>query len=124
MSEMLDQLGKPRGGPLLLSRYAESLFWLARYMERVENLARILEITDTFVRHGADQSGWLSVVQINSDEQRFLEQHKTVSAENVLRFYLTNRENPTSISTSLLSPVPRFSSPASPEDSPAYCMNA
>ena len=28
-----------RGGPLLLSRYAECLFWLARYMERVENLA-------------------------------------------------------------------------------------
>ena len=101
MSEMLDQPGKPRGGPLLLSRYAESLFWLARYMERVENLARILEITDTFVRHGADQSGWLSVVQINSDEERFLEQHKTVSAEAVLRFYLTDRENPTSIATSL-----------------------
>lgn len=90
-----------RGGLMLLSRYAESLFWLARYMERVENLARILEITETFVRHGADQSGWRSVVQINADEERFLEMHGTATAETVLRFYLTDRENPTSIATSL-----------------------
>ena len=90
-----------RGGLLLLSRYAECLFWLARYMERVENLARILEVTETFVRHGADQSGWRSVVQINADEERFLEKYGTATAETVLRFYLTDRENPTSISASL-----------------------
>ncbi len=59
-------------------------------MERVENLARILEVTETFVRHGADQSGWLSIVQINADEKRFLEKHDTVTAENVLRFICPN----------------------------------
>lgn len=90
-----------RGGPMLLSRYAECLFWLARYMERVENLARILEVTETFVRHGADQSGWRSVVQINADEERFLKTHNTATAETVLHFYLTDRENPTSIAGSL-----------------------
>jgi uncharacterized alpha-E superfamily protein len=91
----------PRGGPLLLSRYAECLFWLARYMERVENLARILEVTETFVRHGADQSGWVSVVQINSDSERFYEKYPEATAETVLRFYLTDRDNPTSLTTSL-----------------------
>ena len=89
------------GSPMLLSRYAESLFWLARYMERVENLARILDITETFVRHGTDQSGWLSVVQINSDEERFLSMHGSANAQTVLRFYLTDKENPTSIAASL-----------------------
>jgi uncharacterized alpha-E superfamily protein len=88
-------------GPLLLSRYAECLFWLARYMERVENLARILDVTETFVRHGVDQSGWLSIVQINADEQRFLEKHGRANAETVLRFYLTDRENPSSIAACL-----------------------
>lgn len=97
---MIDD-GLSLGGPMLLSRYAESLFWLARYMERVENLARILEITDTFVRHGADQSGWLSVLQINSDEERFRAKHDTPTAETVLRFYVTDRENPTSIAATL-----------------------
>ncbi|HEX3347182.1 MAG TPA: alpha-E domain-containing protein [Acetobacteraceae bacterium] len=89
------------GGPLLLSRYAECLFWLARYMERIENLARILDVTDTFVRHGVDASGWRSVVQINADEQRFFERYPRATAETVLRFYLTDRENPTSIVTSI-----------------------
>ena len=85
----------------LLSRYAEALFWLARYMERIENLARVLDVTDTFVRHGADQSGWRSVVQINADEERFLKHYGEANAENVARFYLVDRENPTSILSSL-----------------------
>jgi len=97
MSETLNH----RGSGLLLSRYAECLFWLARYMERVENLARILDVTDTFVRHGADQSGWRSVVQINADEERFFATHDAATAETVLDFYITDKENPTSIAASL-----------------------
>jgi uncharacterized alpha-E superfamily protein len=87
--------------PLLLSRYAQALFWLARYIERIENLARILDVTDTFVRHGADQSGWKSVIQINADEARFTERYGEANAENVAQFYLVDRENPTSIQSSL-----------------------
>ena len=87
--------------PILLSRYAEALFWLGRYMERIENLARILDVTDTFVRHGVDQSGWRSVVQINADEARFAKLYGTANAENVAQFYLVDRENPTSMLSSL-----------------------
>lgn len=80
----------------LLARLAENLFWLARYMERVENLARILDVTETFAR---DRSGrnWLSVVQINADDKLFFKQHPVASAEAVLEFYLLDAENPTSI---------------------------
>jgi uncharacterized alpha-E superfamily protein len=87
--------------PALLSRYAENLFWLGRHMERVENLARVLDVTDTFVRHGADQSGWESVVRINADEAQFFEQHRAANAETVLHFYLIDRENPNSIVSSM-----------------------
>jgi uncharacterized alpha-E superfamily protein len=87
--------------PALLSRYAENLFWLGRYMERVENLARILDVTDTFVRHGADQSGWESVVRINADEAPFFKLHRAATAETVLHFYLVDRENPNSIMSSI-----------------------
>jgi uncharacterized alpha-E superfamily protein len=83
--------------PLLLSRYAESLLWLARYMERVENLARILDVTDAFVRHGADQSGWESVVRINADDERFFERHAAANANTVPYFYTLDKENPNSI---------------------------
>ena len=86
----------------LLSRYAENLFWLARYMERVENLARVIDVTDTFARHGADQSGWESVVRINADDESFFKKHRAANAETVLDFYLTDRENPNSIVSCIL----------------------
>ena len=89
--------------PLLLSRYAEALFWFARYMERVENMARVLDVTDTFVRHGADQSGWESVVRINADEENFYKRYDTPNAQTVPQYYLLDRENTNSIASCLFS---------------------
>jgi uncharacterized alpha-E superfamily protein len=66
-------------------------------MERVENLARILDVTDAFVRHGADQSGWESVVRINADDERFFERHAAANANTVPYFYTLDKENPNSI---------------------------
>ncbi|NHN87643.1 alpha-E domain-containing protein [Acetobacter conturbans] len=80
----------------LLSRYAECATWLARYMERIENLARIIDITETFVRSGA-ADGWQAIIQINADEDRFFKAHAKATAERVIAFYVIDRENPTSI---------------------------
>ena len=33
---------------VLLARFADCIFWLARYVERAENLARILDVNETF----------------------------------------------------------------------------
>lgn len=85
----------------LLARAAESVFWLARYMERVENLARILDVTETFSRDRGGRN-WLSVVQINADDRSFFDKHTTATAANVLDFYLLDTDNPTSIQVSIL----------------------
>ena len=42
----------------LLTRDAEGLFWMARYMERVENLARLIDITQTFESPGFEAEAW------------------------------------------------------------------
>ena len=42
-------------GDVLLARYADCIFWLARYVERAENLARILDVNETFSRDSYDQ---------------------------------------------------------------------
>ncbi|MBB2157651.1 alpha-E domain-containing protein [Gluconacetobacter diazotrophicus] len=92
----------PPGGvamPNLLSRYAECTIWLARYMERIENLARLIDVTETFVRTRSTATGWLSIVQINADEERFFARHDTASEQNVVDFYVTDRENPNSIAS-------------------------
>ena len=60
----------------LLSRYAECIFWLARYVERAENLARILDVNETFSRDSRGNQNWRSIVQLNADEKRFFETHE------------------------------------------------
>ncbi|HYD31554.1 MAG TPA: alpha-E domain-containing protein [Azospirillaceae bacterium] len=80
----------------LLARYAESIFWMARYMERAENLARILDV-ETFDRDEDGAKNWLPVVRMNADEERFFTKHQETSAETVLHFYILDADNPTSI---------------------------
>ena len=82
---------------VLLARYADCIFWLARYVERAENLARILDVNETFSRDNRGGQNWRSIVQLNSDEDRFFSGHDTASAHSVVTFYVIDAENPTSI---------------------------
>ncbi|TDH58210.1 hypothetical protein E2C06_33795 [Dankookia rubra] len=67
------------------------MFWLARYVERAENLARILDVDATFARNQRGDQDWLPVLQLNADETRFAEAHDAPTAESVLHFYLLIR---------------------------------
>ena len=85
----------------LLIRHAEALFWLARYVERAENLARILDVNATFARDGRGDQDWLPVLQLNADEERFAETHPAPTPEAVLGFYVTDQDNPSSIASAV-----------------------
>jgi uncharacterized alpha-E superfamily protein len=82
---------------VLLSRYADCIFWLARYVERAENLARILDVNETFSRDSRGGQNWRSILQLNYDEARFLASHDEASGRSVVRYYVIDGENPTSI---------------------------
>lgn len=82
---------------VLLARYADCIFWLARYVERAENLARILDVNETFSRDSRGGQNWRSIVQLNSDEERFFAGHDAPAAHNVVNFYVIDGDNPTSI---------------------------
>jgi uncharacterized alpha-E superfamily protein len=86
---------------VLLARSAENLFWLGRYLERTENLARILEVNVTFARDAHGMQDWLPILRLHWDEARFLEMHAAASTDAVLHFYTLDRENPTSIVSAL-----------------------
>jgi uncharacterized alpha-E superfamily protein len=81
----------------LLSRYAEAIFWMARYVERAENLARVLDVNETFSRDSRGGQNWRSVLQLYSDEDAFFAGHDAATAEAVIHFYLIDRDNPGSI---------------------------
>jgi len=81
----------------LIARHAEATLWLARYMERIENLGRILDVTNTFARDADDTRNWLSIPRINSDLEAFYRKHSVATQRTVGEFYLLDRDNPTSL---------------------------
>lgn len=83
--------------PSLLARFAENSFWTARYMERAENVARILDVAETFAQESRAVREWLPIVQLHDDADRFFEVHPEATAEAVIHFYVLDRDNPTSI---------------------------
>ncbi len=81
----------------LLTRDAEGLFWMARYLERVENLARLIDVTQTFESPGRETEAWSALVAINSDGPGLAERGQDIEAGAVKRFYLLDAGNPNSI---------------------------
>jgi uncharacterized alpha-E superfamily protein len=74
---------------------------MARYVERAENLARILDINETFARDKQGENDWLPILRLHCDEERYLERYRHVEAGNVVRFYLLDEHNPNSIRNSV-----------------------
>lgn len=85
----------------LLARNAEQLFWLARYIERASSLARIIEIHSSYGRARADDLSWGWLVALYSNEELFNKAYPETSFKNVIRFYVSDADNPGSIQFSV-----------------------
>ena len=83
----------------ILSRYAESLFWFARYLERAASLARVIEMQSSFGDHEQNAS-WSWLLTLHGDEERFAE-HFELSTSNIITFYVLDKNNPGSLRSSL-----------------------
>ncbi|MEZ5462247.1 alpha-E domain-containing protein [Dokdonella sp.] len=84
----------------MLARTASSLFWLARYMERADYLARLLQVAGhmSAVRFDADNnSEWESAIVASGSQQAFFEKHASANPETVVSFLAFDRDNPSSI---------------------------
>jgi uncharacterized alpha-E superfamily protein len=85
----------------LLSRHAECAFWLARYLERAESMARILEAHVAFNRGRTSETSWAWIVALYADEKNFAEKYSETNAENVILYYVTELDNLSSIQGSV-----------------------
>ncbi|MGD9805703.1 MAG: alpha-E domain-containing protein [Hyphomicrobiaceae bacterium] len=85
----------------LLSRSAEDLFWLARYVERASNLARIIEMHMAYDRGRDEDVSWAWLVALHSDQERFSKSYGDASFANVIRFYVADLDNAGSVRFSL-----------------------
>jgi uncharacterized alpha-E superfamily protein len=85
----------------MLSRTADHLFWMARYIERAENTARILDVN---VQRSllpqplsTIEAGWLGTLEMFELMPAFEKQHSSASSDAVLQFMIRDRTNPSSI---------------------------
>ena len=89
----------------MLSRTADHLFWMSRYMERAENLARLLDVTwqMSLVPQSLEavNQSWNAIIALNSLEEAYAAKYSTVNAENVLRFMVSDPDNYASIHSCL-----------------------
>ncbi len=91
----------------MLSRTADHLYWMSRYTERAENLARLLDVTYQMSlvpqSEAAANQNWHAVIVLNSLEKPFAEAYGEPTAANVMRFMVRDEDNPSSIYSCLRS---------------------
>lgn len=86
---------------MLLSRTADSMYWMARYIERAESVARLLDVgrrMSSLVPDPDDASSeWTSTIEAAGCEASFAETHGTPTASNVIDHLVRDVRNPSSI---------------------------
>jgi uncharacterized alpha-E superfamily protein len=91
----------------MLSRVASSLYWMSRYIERAENVARLLDVNLQLLldfRSLDDEkmrAHWMPIVQTTGDEESFVQQHQRATAASVADFMVFREDNPNSIVSSI-----------------------
>ena len=83
----------------MLSRVADALYWMARYLERAQNIARFIDVnwhlTLDQPKNGCQE--WRALVQVTGDSDLFLERYNAFSEENVTAFLMFDTGYPHSV---------------------------
>jgi uncharacterized alpha-E superfamily protein len=86
----------------MLSRTAEGLFWIGRYLERAEGLARVVDVAyhSRLERVGARRqvaAHWEPLLAISHGRERFVRSHLRITGRAAARFLTLDTDNPNSI---------------------------
>ncbi|MFH2133342.1 MAG: alpha-E domain-containing protein [bacterium] len=83
----------------MLSRVANSIYWMCRYIERAENVARFISVNLNLLLDMPSEKGkhWEPLVMITGDQQQFEKNNPTYDQESVINFLTFDREYPNSI---------------------------
>lgn len=85
----------------MLSRTADNLYWLARYMERADFLARVIQASQRLAAlpktYGGAETEWESVLLSSGAESAFAASRRPVDERNVVEFLTFAPDNPGSI---------------------------
>jgi len=87
----------------MLSRVADSIYWMSRYIERAESVARVVDVTLNLILDmpvGSVQQ-WQPLVETTGDTEAFARRYGTATKERVVQFLTFDQDNPNSIRSCL-----------------------
>lgn len=92
----------------MLSRVADSLYWMSRYIERAENVSRLLDVNLQLLLDFEEMNDlklkehWEPVIRATGDEALFYELYEQADSSSVTEFLTFNKKNPSSILSCML----------------------
>ncbi|MGB0335195.1 MAG: alpha-E domain-containing protein [Opitutales bacterium] len=87
----------------MLSRVADSLYWMSRYIERAENIARLLDVNLQILLDFESMDDaklkehWEPIIRAAGEEELFYELYGRADSQSVTEFLTFNRKNPSSV---------------------------
>ena len=84
----------------MLSRVANSLYWMGRYLERADNVARFIDVTSRLILDMGwenDSTQWEPLVRASGDDSDFITRYATFDEKNVVTFLTFDTDNPNAI---------------------------
>ena len=87
----------------MLSRVANTFFWMVRYVERADNLARLIDVNQQLLLDSERldterlRAFWMPIIQSAGDQEAFKELHPESGSEEAIDFLALDRRNPNSV---------------------------
>ncbi|MEO0815354.1 MAG: alpha-E domain-containing protein, partial [Myxococcota bacterium] len=85
----------------LISRVAESCFWLTRYLERAENVARLLRVNRAVDLDQPIEHAWMPLIVVIGEQERFEALYDDRDDEQIQNYMTWDERNPVSILSSI-----------------------
>ena len=87
----------------MLARVAETLYWMARYMERAENMARLINVNANLILDIPKKTvlGWEPLIDITGTRSNYEEKYNSFEERQVMKYLISDADSPVSIANSL-----------------------
>ncbi len=88
----------------MLSRVAQRVYWIGRYMERAENIARIINVNSNllFDLPAGTRIGWKTLVEILGSESEYSDRHSVYDERSVMKYLIADETNNSSLISTLV----------------------
>lgn len=88
---------------MLLSRVADSIYWMSRYLERAENIVRLLEVNLQRMLDlpQSEETEWEPLVAVMGDLEFFRQRYGRATRQNVIQFLVFDHDYANSIASCL-----------------------